>query len=379
MSLKELGDYYSPGKDYFAFNLKFLFLVGLWPSDRWSKTQVIAYRIYQYILHILPIIYITITAIGTYQHAADLTVFISNLDKNVVALNFILKYVFFTIKHKEISILICEIMYSGDKISKQCNRHMSVHTIVLTGLSLLAITAFSGAALLNREMVVEAWVPFDPLKNMKNLLLFAQIAAATFTPCTVRANAMQGLLCSLIMYLCEQLVEIQRRIRALTNFSGTDDELRLQIKEIIKKHVRIMGYSKSMRNIFKEYLFVQNFAITVELCLNALMVAVVRFEDKKLLFGFFVFLCIAIMTAYVCCYLGNELMIQSEGIAQAAYDVAWTSWPVGLQKDLLFIIRIAQKPLTLSAGGIANLSMHTFGQALYNAYTVFAVLIDVVD
>nr|QEI46841.1 odorant receptor 25 [Galleria mellonella] len=377
--LRKSDDNVSPGKDYFALNLKFLFLVGLWPNDRWSKTQATAYSIYQKTLHVLPIIYLIITIIGTYQHAGVLEKFLENLDKNVVALNFTIKYMLFTIKHKEISMLISEIMHSGDKISKQCNRLMSVHVVAITGLTFLVVGAFSGAALLNREMVVEAWLPFDPTKNMKNLLLFAQIAAITFTPCTIRGNAMQGFVCSLIMYLCEQLIELQHRLRALTYLPGNDDELKYQFKEIIKKHVRIMRYSKSMKSIFKEYLFVQNFAITVELCLNAVMITVVRFEDKKLLVGFFAFLCMALLNAYIYCYLGNELMSQSEGIALAGYDASWTSWPIGLQKDLLTVIRTAQKPLSLSAGGIANLSMHTFGQALYNAYSIFAVLNDVVD
>nr|XP_013189993.1 unnamed protein product [Amyelois transitella] len=200
-----------------------------------------------------------------------------------------------------------------------------------------------------------------------------------FTPSVLRGSAMQGLICSLIMYLCEQLEELQRRIRALKYCKENEVEMRNQFKDIIRKHVRIMRYSGTMKVIFNEYFFVQNLAITLELCLNAVMITVVGSSQMKVLLSFLAFLCVALLNAYIYSYLGNELIIQSANVAQAAYDAEWTSWPVGLQKDLLFVIRNAQKPLALSAGGMAYMSMQTFAQALYNGYSIFAVLNDAVD
>nr|WQS23370.1 odorant receptor 26 [Diaphania glauculalis] len=88
---------------------------------------------------------------------------------------------------------------------------------------------------------------------------------------------------------------------------------------------------------------------------------------------------VALFNAYIFCYLGQELFDQSASIAYAAYESRWTSWPVDMQKDLLIFITVAQKNFTLSAGGIANMSMETFARALYNGYSIFAVLRDVVD
>ncbi|XP_053612605.1 odorant receptor 30a isoform X1 [Plodia interpunctella] len=379
MPAHESNDICAPGKYYFMFNLQFLTLVGLWRNDSWPKRWLFFYDIYETTLHILPMIYIVITSIGTYQQRNELTLFLANVDKNLVAVNFITKYIIFMMKRKQLSMLITEIIHSGDNITKKCVKLMSIHVIVVTIFSLSVVTAFCSQAIMNREMIVEAWLPFDTMKNLKQYLTAFQILATMFTPSVLRGIAMQGLICSIIMYLCEQLKELQRRIRSLKFSLENEVQMRNRFKDIIKKHVRLMKYSQTMKVIFNEYFFVQNLAITLELCLNAVMMTVVGLSQKKLLISFLAFLCVALLNAYIYSYLGNELIIQSENIAHAAYDTEWTSWPVDLQKDLLIVIRTAQKPLVISAGGMANMSMQTFAQALYNGYSIFAVLADAVD
>ncbi|KAM3963423.1 LOW QUALITY PROTEIN: olfactory receptor 18 [Aphomia sociella] len=378
MSVTNSDDFYSPGKDYFAFNLNLLCLIGLWPKDNWTKMQKNIYSIYETVLHIFPIIYTALIIIGTYHNIAALALFLDNLHKCIGALNFIIKYIIFTTKQKKISILINEIKYSGDKITKRCNQLMIIHVVLISSLTFFVLVIYLAVTIINREMVIKAWLPFDPSLNMRNLLIASILLISLVSPAVIRGSAMQGIVCSIIMYLCEQLIELQNRIRALAYVPGNDDEFKYQFKEIIKKHVRIMRYAKNFKNIVNEY-FVQNLAITVELCLNAVMITVLGFEEKKLLFGALTFLCAALLNAYIYCYLGNQLIVQSEGIAQAAYDASWTSWPVRLQKDMLIVIISAQKPLSLSAGSMGVLSMEMFGQALYNGYSIFAVLNDVVD
>ncbi|XP_049867618.1 odorant receptor 49b-like [Pectinophora gossypiella] len=68
-----------------------------------------------------------------------------------------------------------------------------------------------------------------------------------------------------------------------------------------------------------------------------------------------------------------------EGIALAAYEASWYTWPVDLQKDLLLVIRAAQRPFTIKAGGLVPISIQTFGQMLNKGYSIFAVLNDAVD
>ncbi|XP_063531710.1 odorant receptor 46a-like isoform X1 [Cydia strobilella] len=356
-SLLELTD------DFFAYNLKYLFLVGLWPDDPWAKAHPTLYKMYEYTTHVLAIIYMISSGIGTYQIKDDVVLFMTNLDKCLVAYNFVAKVVIFVFKRRQVEILISQIINSGDQITEERKKMTLMMIIIVTGLSTSVVGAFSALALYHNEMPVEAWMPFDPMESKMNLLTATQLAAITIVvPVIWRGISMQGIVCSLIMYLCDQLVELQDRIRSLEFTSMTERAVREEFKDIIKKHVRLMGYTQNMNKIFEEYFLIQNLAVTLELCLNALMATMVGFEQKTLLATFFVFLCIALMNAYIYCYLGNEMIIQSENLALAAYESSWISWPLDLQKDLLILLRVAQKPLYLSAGGMVAMSIQTYSQ-----------------
>ncbi|XP_050345138.1 odorant receptor 4-like [Nymphalis io] len=366
--------------DLFDFNIKYLTLVGLWPQDDWEIGKLRFYKIYEVSLHILSIAFITVTGIGTYQHKHDITILMTNLDKALAAYNFVFKIFFFVIKRKQLNNLIIEIRNSGDEVSLDRRNLMVIHVIMITLISTGLVTTFSMLSQLKGEMTVEAWMPFDPFKNRMSLLLAGQILAIYFVvPCLYRAFAIQGIVCSIVMYFCDQLIELQEKLKSLSYTEERERIVRNEFKNIIKKHVRIMSYSKTFTSIFKEFFLIQNLAVTIELCLNALMVTVVSLEEKTLLVSFIGYLGLALINAYIFCYLGNELIVQSTGIAQAAYESGWTSWPIDMQKDLLILIRAAQRPLILSAGGMTIMCIQTYSQALYNAYSIFAVLNDVVD
>ncbi|KAF9406428.1 hypothetical protein HW555_013195 [Spodoptera exigua] len=379
MALSILERFYLIDEGFFSFNIKYLFFVGLWPEKTLTRTQKILYKIYEIFIHTITILFLILSGIGTYQNKHDLVIFFSNLDKSLVIYKFFFKAIIFLIKRDELRDLIDEMEASGDEVTKERKKLMANYVMVITGMTAAVVFTFSVLALIEGTMSIEAWMPFDPRKNSMNLVLSLQIMAFCAFPGLCRAFAMQGLVCSLIMYLCDQLIHLQKELRSLDYVKDTEMVTRMKFKVIIKKHIRLMSYSMRMESIFNEYFLVQNLAVTVELCLNAVMVTVVGAQQITLLFTFLAYLIIALINAYIYCYLGNELIIQSEGIAQAAYESTWTSWPVDLQKDLLIVINASQRPLKLSAGGIALMSIQTFSQALYNGYSIFAVLNDAVN
>ncbi|CAH1641577.1 unnamed protein product [Spodoptera littoralis] len=379
MVLSGLERFYLIDDGFFSFNIKYLFFVGLWPEKTLTRNQKFLYKIYELFIHAITIIFLIMAGVGTYQNKDDILIVLSNLDKSLVVYNFFFKTIIFLIKRDQLSDLIDEIEASGDEVTKERKKLMANYVMAVTGMTAAVVSTFSLLALLEGIMSIEAWMPFDPVKNSMNLVLSLQIIAFCVFPGLCRAFAMQGLVCSMIMYLCDQLIHLQKELRSLDYVKDTEMITRMKFKMIIKKHIRLMGYSMKMESIFNEYFLVQNLAVTVELCLNAVMVSIVGVQQITLLFTFLAYLVLALINAYVYCYLGNELIIQSEGIALAAYESTWTSWPVDLQKDLMILINASQRPLKLSAGGIALLSIQTFSQALYNGYSIFAVLNDVVN
>lgn len=222
--------------DFFYFNEKCLYFVGLWPKEHSNM-----YKIYEFTLHVLAIIYVIITGIGTVSFKHEILILMANLDKTLVAYNFGLKIFFFVVKRGQLQKLISEIKYSGDHVTENRKKFMALHIIFITVLSTTIVSIFFFLALYHGGMTVEAWVPFDPMKSQMNLLLANQIEVLTFLiPHMYRAFAVQGIVCTIIMYFCDQLDELQARIRSLVYSVDNESAMRIEFMEIIKKHVRLM-------------------------------------------------------------------------------------------------------------------------------------------
>lgn len=226
----------------FEFNLIYLMLVGLWPDKSWSKVQLKLYKIYEITIHAFTIGFMVLTIIGLYEHKVDgISRFLSNLDKSLVAYQYFFKSIVFIAKRERLRELISNIVNSGDTISKDRKQLMATHVICTTILVLSVVGSFIVMQLINFDMVLDAWMPFDAFKNLMNLILASQILGILLAPSVCRALAIQGIVCSLMMYVCDQLKELQQRLKALTYSQENENSMRQEFKDIIKKHIRLMG------------------------------------------------------------------------------------------------------------------------------------------
>lgn len=75
------------------------------------------------------------------------------------------------------------------------------------------------------------------------------------------------------------------------------------------------------------------------------------------------------------CWYGNEIIVESESIYQAAYHVGWEELKnnsLNIKSYLILIMQRAQRPLKLTLGGFINLSVDLListVKAVYSYYT----------
>lgn len=60
------------------------------------------------------------------------------------------------------------------------------------------------------------------------------------------------------------------------------------------------------------------------------------------------------------CWNGNQVLEESLEIAFAAYDADWILCETEIQKALILIIQRSQRPLRISAGKFAYLTLETY-------------------
>ncbi|VVC98469.1 unnamed protein product [Leptidea sinapis] len=77
---------------------------------------------------------------------------------------------------------------------------------------------------------------------------------------------------------------------------------------------------------------------------------------------------------FLYCYFGNELTVESDQLAGAAYAMRWEDTSLPFRRSLLLLMLRARRPLRPAAGRVLPLSLETFLKILKSSYTFYAVL-----
>lgn len=200
------------------------------------------------------------------------------------------------------------------------------------------------------------------------------------------------------------------------------------IKVLVQKHHRVIAFSKNVDKLFSLIALAEVFLNTIVICALGLFfvavsikVSILRFipqciqlsdlltkqsvDETGIIMMKIIFSYGAIMAEiFIYCFVGEFLSLkvseylrmiyifhirltscdffllycsQSKSLADAAYDSLWYNTSSKQGKDLLFIIMRSQKPLTIRAGGIKNLSFEAFAsvsqQAFLDQYLFYAL------
>lgn len=74
------------------------------------------------------------------------------------------------------------------------------------------------------------------------------------------------------------------------------------------------------------------------------------------------------------CWLGNELLLESTTIQDSCYLSDWINFDTKVRKTLFIIMERSKRPVYLTAGKFANLSLDSFKSILKSAYSYFALM-----
>nr|QAB43937.1 olfactory receptor OR58 [Oedaleus asiaticus] len=79
---------------------------------------------------------------------------------------------------------------------------------------------------------------------------------------------------------------------------------------------------------------------------------------------------------FVYCWFADDLISESEKVAQAAYDAvpSLLECPASVKRSLLILMQRAQRPLSITAAGLFPLSRESFVSIVNVSYSFFAIL-----
>ncbi|XP_014483815.1 PREDICTED: odorant receptor 13a-like [Dinoponera quadriceps] len=144
---------------------------------------------------------------------------------------------------------------------------------------------------------------------------------------------------------------------------------------LIEKHNKIISFSKNLEKLFSFMALMQVFWNTLVICsLGIFFIISVNNEPGfGLVKTVFVYVGVTV-EIFIFCFAGEYLRLKSKSLADAAYESLWYNMSPKNCKNILFVIMRSQKQLSLTAGGMATLSLEAFANIMKASASYVSVL-----
>ncbi|XP_014485793.1 PREDICTED: uncharacterized protein LOC106750171 [Dinoponera quadriceps] len=264
-----------------------------------------------------------------------------------------------------------------DKFIRLC----SIKYLLLAEMSVIG-AAFR--ALLNAtegHLPYRAWLPYDWNKSPMFLVTIMYQLIAIFLGALVNVGT-ETMIFGLILQTCAQLDILKSRlnksvIKTITGYQekrslSRTSKKRVTISELIRHHLSIYRYANKVNSVFNQVLFVQFFGSIIVLCTSVYYV-VLHIRDKEAP-GILAFNVCMFVQIFVYCWSGNEVILKSASLADAVYNVDWSSLSIRERKDLLMIMMRSTVPIKFTSSFLITLSLESYSNILKTSYSAFSVL-----
>ncbi|KAL0117016.1 hypothetical protein PUN28_010111 [Cardiocondyla obscurior] len=192
-----------------------------------------------------------------------------------------------------------------------------------------------------------------------------------YTAYSITAGAC-GLAALFVTHACGQIQLIMSRVDLLNSKSSN---IHQQIAVIVKDHVRVIRFSAVVEEILQEVCLVEFSTSVCTICLLEYYCIVDWQDNNKLSLTIYFLLLISFcFNVYMLCYIGEFLMEKSSQIGSVCYMINWYQLSPKSARSLILIIAMSSHPIKLSAGGVVDLSLLTFGNVLKTSVAYLSFL-----
>ncbi|XP_032669874.1 odorant receptor 24a-like [Odontomachus brunneus] len=270
----------------------------------------------------------------------------------------------------------------ADKSHLLCNTVFSLTTIAGV-LYLLGDYAFRFLHLAedvnvsSRHFPVKIQFPFEqaeqsPIYELLFIILFVHGMANTCTIATL-----DTLIASLVLHASGQIDIICHELRKISGDATFYESSMWRIGMLVERHNRVIKFSDKIHQISSIVTLMLVICNTLIIVYFGFLIVISVHGDTSI--GLLVkaaFSCSVILTEiFIFCFAGEYLSFKSTSIADAAYDSLWYDIPPNQSRMMSLMIMKSQREITLTAGGLANLSLETFTTIMKTSASYVSVML----
>ncbi|XP_076683420.1 odorant receptor 13a-like [Andrena cerasifolii] len=264
---------------------------------------------------------------------------------------------------------------------------MLTHMLVTVFVSIRAITIYA----CDREqeaqenlLIYHAYYPYNV--RPPPILVLTNMGQALAAYCiTIPYTGVDAFIAMLVLHTCSQFEILRIRLERLMDPRSETRSMvsfKTELVSIVKRHEHLNWVASKIEEYFNMLLLIQVLLCTIEICFQGFLFFnfALNSEDGiwnfQLLF-FALFVSFIVVHMYIYCYVGEMLLVQSNGMAISAYNSTWFNVSCQEAKCLLFIMNRSIRPLRLTAGKFGTFSIEMFSAILRTAMGYLSVLLTV--
>ncbi|XP_046490004.1 uncharacterized protein [Neodiprion pinetum] len=220
------------------------------------------------------------------------------------------------------------------------------------------------------RLIFRAWNPFPDIWPG----YFLQLTMCYLTG-VITASWSTLMAVLIIVPTCEMKVlgiELQGIIKTASLRERKDREIQESVKNWVKKHLGVIRYVEKLDRILNRLLLFDFVIYSGIFCTTFFQYIVLGLRYEIVVASsYMVAMAIQIMMIY---WTGNEVIIHSESLVDAAYNGIWYRAPVWYTMTIKIIMQRCRKPLKLRVWKLYKVSTETCLTIAKTAYSYFAIL-----
>ncbi|XP_071562534.1 odorant receptor 46a-like [Temnothorax nylanderi] len=260
-------------------------------------------------------------------------------------------------------------------------RTFSIRYYFLATGSVAGLTLGSILNAMDGHLPYRIWLPWDYNIPLVFWIISSHQIITTLFACFIDVGT-DTLIFGLFLQTCVQLeilgsrlhkLIINKTVRDLGRKLSTSNKDEVEISEIVRHHLIIYKYAKTVNVIFNQVFFIQFFKSILVLC-TCVFHLTSHITELSGLATFLIYTITMFVQIYIYCWSGNEVILKSISIGNAIYCMDWPLLPVNEQKDLLLIMMRSTIPITFTSSFLITFSLESYGSILKASYSAFNVL-----
>ncbi|XP_013116840.2 odorant receptor 94b [Stomoxys calcitrans] len=252
----------------------------------------------------------------------------------------------------------------------------NVVRLYLGGSVLAALGAFIGVLFEeDYQLGFPYWVPFEWHNPRGYWLAYLYNVVAMSVACFSNVSFdMFG--CYMIFHIGLLYKLLSLRFHQLQHV----DEVKAKDKlmAFVLMHMKIKRATKECEHLVSHYVLNQIIFSALIICFSGYRLQKMNIMDNVgQFFSMLQFLSIMILEIFLPCYFANEITVNSSLLLFDIYKSNWLNYSPSTRKFIILFMEFLKQPVIIKAGGYFEIGLPIFTKVMNNAYTFFALLLNV--